>query len=249
MHLALIPPNSMLQQISNQQVTLLLPYQLRMLPAAFALEVPGYRILDNGAAEGAMWSVGQLLELVDMYFIDELVLPDVMGDAEATRKLIEEWAPIIREKRPELKLMAVCHGTSSSRLYENFQWMLYNKYIDTIGLPRILCHSLPKRIRVTMLEWYRRETDMPKPIHCLGAYYGWPGEIIEIARTEAARSMDSSLPFVTGLAGFKIMPDEQFVVRRPERYLHVVPSAHEEVLINDNCNVYRRWATGHPSAS
>ena len=159
-------------------------------------------ILDNGAAEnGVPMSLDDLLMCVSFIGCHEMVLPDTIGDSEATLNLSGEAALKIRKNDP-IRLMAVPQGKSAGEwaacLKEMLTWD-----IDTIGISKFTVPGLftSRAEALEALFYYHGSKD----IHLLG-YTGVPGEVQDIERRfpGKVRGIDSSIPTLYTQLGYKM---------------------------------------------
>lgn len=101
-----------------------------------------YLILDNGADETTVGMSGHdYYDLVTEIAPDEVIAPDVLGDAKATRKAFEEFWPWFeeyktqREEELPVKLMVVVQGQSEEEwIREALQWANDDR-VDVLGIP------------------------------------------------------------------------------------------------------------------
>jgi hypothetical protein len=221
MKLAIIPPVSRLAEIQNREYHLLLPqlldtyldyesfytYMPKKKDLAQYSTCDKFYILDNGAAEGVEWELRDLLALAyEMRTIDEIVLPDVMGDGEATQARLDEHRNQIRD--PLMGYMYVAHGKSAWEVLNRAAYALQHQNITTIGLPRCLFDTVENneygiRLRCKLAEEIK-ETIHHRDvnIHLLGASPLWYEETRLAASSEYIRSMDTSLPYVLASHGY-----------------------------------------------
>lgn len=166
----------------------------------YALE-KGFKILDNGAAEGQMLTTKELLWWTDKLEADEVVIPDVMHDAYASSEMITTWHRETFRVFKQERGMAVLQAKT---------WYEFNLILDTalrchvasVALPKLLCSHLGSMARVAAAETIRKR-DADIPIHCLGCP-SHVREVRDLARQGIVRGIDTAAPVVLGLQGVEL---------------------------------------------
>lgn len=250
---ALIPPFSLVSQyvaIEPHQHYLFLPQFLKdqgniryknMIKKV--VRTDGYTILDNGSFEGELVDSGEVEELAIEYGIDEIVVSDVMGNAEESFELLTVYKP-----NDGKKYMAVVQGRNVEQCEEYIRRVNASsrtKYITTLGLPKHLletCKDPLIRIRLTRLI---RDTNPDYAVHFLGGSHLNPCEIREAAHFRV-RSMDTSMPFVYAFCeeAIKEEPGSLMVRDRPMDYFKRRPGEFNEAVLNYNIHTLKEWANG-----
>ena len=242
MRLALIPPNLMFQEITKTDFHLLLPNQLKEIPQDFVATLPGYKVLDNGVAEGAT-SPLNLLSIMSAS-VNEVVAPDVMRNTEKTISGAKAMATFNSGLAKPVKIMGVVQGESISEILKCFNALYYMEWIDVIGFPRVLNMQFGMTTRVSLLESLADDPDFQgKQVHCLGAYYQWPEEVKHLRNNPIVRSVDSSLPYVLAMHELTFDDPIPNQLRRPNNYFDFIMSPYQERLAEENVERYIRWAT------
>lgn len=191
-------------------------------------------ICDNGAAEfGVPISIDELLPIVKMLGCTELVLPDTIGDMEAT--LLQSWRAFNKAHKedPNLGLIAVPHGRDrnewSACAEEMLRWG-----VDTIGISKFLVPKVfPSRAdAIREIVRLMFETDRKVDVHLLG-YTGIENEIRDIGWLfpSTVRGIDSSIPTLYAQIGQE-MKDE-----RPDVALDLDAEVDEDLLKRN----IKRW--------
>ena len=205
-----------------------------------------YLILDNGAAEGEPVRDSTLVARAEQLGADEIVVPDVMGDASATVERARQFLEIKDDLR-RYKLMGVVQSQGSLgeviRCIQAFDEMP----ITTLGIPRHLVDK-DKYFRYNVLNYLRGfNYDKRFEVHLLGTNPKWPAEICTIADIHPwVRGVDTSLPYNYAIAGKRL--DGKNVpsgseIRRPEAYFDKKQDI-EFAILAENINTYLRWARG-----
>lgn len=243
MQLALIPPTSMLWQTESQSMHLLLP-EVMSHPTmdAFVARVHGYKILDNGAAEGATVSINRLHMLCALGMFNEVVAPDALGDAAFTLSSAQSMQHF-KGLLPDMNIMAVVQGHSLAEVMKCYTALYYMDWIDVIGLPRDLNVRFGRESRAQLASSLNNDPGFnKKPLHCLGSYYLWPEEIKYLREIPIVRSMDTSLPYVFG---YHMLTFDDAVppnISRPPNYFEWEPDDAQREVINQNVERYTKWA-------
>lgn len=203
-------------------------------------------IIDNGVTEtGTAMSIDELSYVALAVQANEVVLPDVFGDAEGTRELV---AGAVRElsQQPHVSFggMAVVHETPAT-IARTLETWAKHRIITTLGVPKRQTISPSWRHgRLSVLQAIESLGAHTRfEVHMLGVWEDMH-EVRDIAqRYPWVRSIDTSWPVMAGVAGVDI-------VKHPGRKVayEAEPSprlSREQVdMIWHNIDVYRRWANG-----
>lgn len=240
MQVALISPELFLEHMPNTGLHLVLaPLLRRNLYRGFYYAVSGYKILDNGAAEGELVKPRKLLTLAHSIKVDEVVVPDVMTKCEETMELVRSFEKYARQY-PEFKYQAVVQGTHYSEWWKCLNFYLEQDWIDVVAFPRCMNNG-ERTTRVSFLSDAFQEGALPKSVHILGASR-WVEEVKAFAimgRHGQIRSMDTSLPVVMGIAGCTL--DYDYVSRQTD-YFDTNPANVDMEVIQKNVRTYLKWA-------
>jgi len=199
-------------------------------------------ILDNGAAEGFAYGPKHLLTLAEEVKATEIVIPDIMGEANDTLAHAQMFA---RYASPNYQYMFVLQGSTIEevmfclRALDNGNMF---SYVTTIGIPRHL-YSLGKYFRVSLTEFLIKEHfhDMYE-IHFLGANE-WMGEVFNLSEMtdglNGFRGIDTSLPVYMGLEGLNIRNGFDYIKRPTDFFTR---SDDNQEMILKNIQTYLQWA-------
>jgi hypothetical protein len=246
--LALIPPLSLVSRYQGpiNGTYMFLP-QLFGNPEydAFAERVAGpdsFVIMDNGAYEAADdFTCPQLFELCLQHGVDELVIPDVLGDKEGTLgKLFHFAGSTVRLRhRRKMRYMLVAQGTTIAECLSCVTEALeMTNFITTVGLPKHLVKTVNENARVVLAG--RIAARFPYlSVHFLGSAPSWPDEI---AHTKNVRSMDTSMPFSFAWHGQRMLnaPADGYY-ERPANYFNLPAEGFSAELIQTNINQMVEW--------
>jgi hypothetical protein len=194
----------------------------------FYRDVPGHKILDNGAAEGASVDVEELVRLAMALGVDEVVAPDTLGDMSRTIDQLEQFLPFAAT----LKVMVVLQASSWSEFDTIFNVAQYYK-VSSVALPRVMNRALGNNARLAGAQLIRRTTDLP--IHALGCTE-YLREARWLARQDIVRGIDSSAPAAQGLQG-RTCRDPY--VQRPANFFLLGGPATD--IIKENLDQFRQW--------
>lgn len=242
MHVALISPLALLNRYASRtNYHLVLPHLLDSKKySVFYREMQlrgDYVILDNGAAEGTLYGPRYLHTLAKKIQAHEIVVPDTLGDTQAT---IGQYLGFTPYAQPEYKYMAVIQGQNFSEVQRCLALIDTNPslmYITTIGIPRIL-NKIKPNFRVMLTEWLINEHFHDRfEFHYLGATPEWSTEVGILAEYPLGRGLDTSKPIYMGLLGLDINFDKD--PGRPENYFHVT---HDAPKIEHNVASFLTWA-------
>lgn len=245
MKVALICPPHLLEKYVKTKYHLVLPHLFRgtkYLDFYRTRSDQGdFVILDNGAAEGFIYGAKHLFTLAEEVGASEIVIPDVIGEANDTLAQAQMFA---RYAQSEYQYMFVLQGNTTEevmfclRALDNGNMF---SYITTIGIPRHL-YSLGKYFRVSLTEYMIKEHFNDKfEIHFLGANE-WIGEVFNLSEMviglDGFRGIDTSLPIYMGLENLSIRCDDY--IERPTDYF--TRSDDNPDMIKSNIKTYLSWA-------
>lgn len=202
-------------------------------------EAYGFKILDNGEAEGMRMHPNELMKMATDLGADEVVVPDYLGDADKTIELALSFRKTMR-KNPGFKFMAVAQGTKYVDYLKCLRSFADTESITTVGLPRNMCRTVgSKWARIAFIEMIVKEKfDERFEFHALGAT-PWMREAVCLSELPV-RSIDTSLPFVMALDKRSIQTDE-YIERQPDFFVRE-PNHYERELCLGNLATYRDWA-------
>lgn len=151
-----------------------------------------YVIMDNSLIElGGAVDVETVYNAAKECGADEFILPDVFQDSDATiQKVIKSigWL-YTNEHIHEMRLMAVCQGSTISDFIDCFRALEQ--------IPEIHCIGIPK-VAATLMEGGRPALEplwqgSPKAIHLLGCWQNL-SELTKYKNLAAIRSCDTCIP-------------------------------------------------------
>jgi hypothetical protein len=250
MKLALIPPNDMAwTAVDNYHLILPQNWRNPLHEQACAqrwLE-GGFFILDNGAAEGLTFSQQEIVDIAWRYRCQEIVLRDVMNDAEATEKLVEEDIEFFG--LTSRSLMAVVQGKTVQECKELIDLYVLgmDAVVNTIGIPRHLITTIgdgDDAIRVSLASHIRRISQRVN-IHLLGTCPDYITELKDFGKTFrrlGVRGIDTSAPFVYAYNESWIGDGDVCV--RPKDYFNMTQKYFDERLVQQNIDTLTRWVHG-----
>lgn len=197
----------------QQDMHMYLTHMVEKYPlyAETACNVPGYKILDNSLIElGGAVDMERLLYAAKIINADEIILPDVFRDGQATVKAVKESLQYLYSQWPNrnwpFKLMAVAQGRDELDWYECYQQFLDMPDIDVIGIPKVLAKMHPQGRPYFVNELCALRE---KEHHLLGLWYS-AAELCEYREPNLIRSCDTVILGYAakyGMSVFGVRPD------------------------------------------
>jgi hypothetical protein len=222
MRLALIPPYENANIIQHTDYQLLLPQCLknRRYRAAYrkARRNGSYMILDNGAAEGIDTTPEALIGLARDMMVNEIVVPDTIGDMKATLMQAHDFYQGGRVTT-DFNYMGVVQGSSWHECLSCIRGFRALPYITTLGIPRHLL-DIKEDMRVHLVDHIRVACGDQFQLHLLGMNRKYTNELISYGRTYrrwGVRGIDTSAPFIYAMAGMSLAQHEK-ILERPKDY-------------------------------
>jgi hypothetical protein len=252
MRLALIPPVSLLGATFRTDYQLMLP-QLCDNPTyagayrSHCKDPRTYVILDNGAAEGHAPNKIELLQYANRFKVDEIVLPDVLGDMNKTLELSRECLDYMHMTTTikQFNTMFVCQGADQFEFVERADIAARWPEVTSIGIPRhtlVTCDN--KLARVSIANILQSGERFNKQIHFLGASPFSPTEAKLLADPSVTtqrlvRGMDTSMPFNYA---YKLMNlRDGVVVNRVDDYFSLPSDAFDVGFLQQQIDTYLKW--------
>ena len=238
MKIALITPIDLLDLAALSDYHLLLPQLfLNKRYREFYDDVPGFKILDNGANEDFVTDFRELQDIAHAWSVDEIVVPDILGDCNATIDLARSFEKYAQPN--DFRYVGVAQGRTLSEVVKCITYFEHNEWVSTLALPRVL-NTIHKTQRFNLIEPIAKEYRFDA-IHCLGAS-SWIREVVAIDALGIVRGMDTSLPVVLGLDG-RSLADDQYIKRQSGYFDRVVErGSYTWKVIYDNVTRYFEWA-------
>ena len=246
MKVAHILPTSCLDMIKHDNIHMMLPHLLTDDDEYSEFYLKGtrgtaHKILDNGMAEAVNFDWDALVGLGTIYGAQEIVAPDVLGDADKTMDAVAAFQPIA-VRNPQFDYIGVLQGKSIHDVARMLAFYCTTKYVTKLALPRLLCNTVDKDIRQNFVLAFHGEILKyfgPNSIHCLGGSANMT-EVKELRHSPLIRSIDSSVCGVMGLEKRKI--DHDPYVGRQLDYFDVKPNTVQKQTIQHNILTLNNWA-------
>jgi hypothetical protein len=166
-------------------------------------ESPRFVIMDNGVIEtGAALPVIDVVEAANLVEADCIVNPDVLGDFQATQKLVISQSTELRNSG--FPLMRIPQGEDLTELIQCVDWM--RGYLETPwdsdywGVPRWVSNELGTR---ASLVYYIGMRAPRQSIHLLGMSRNFDDDMF-CTTMEGVMGIDSANPLVMGYAGIDL---------------------------------------------
>jgi len=245
--IALIAPIDLLDVVSkyNTGYHLVLPQVMEVSEeySDFYAEIEGFKILDNGAAEGETIYHQDLHAAAEHIAADEVIVPDVMGSCTDTIievKRFEQWA------LPDtFRYAGVVQGENMAEVMKCLTFYDHLPWISNVHIPRILNRLIHKTFRMTFLEALTEAAGTHfsyrfNNMHCLGASE-WVREVAALADISNIRGMDTSLPFNMAMAGRSL--DQEYLGRAQDYFSRrVTRTGLPYRMVEENVRRYLDWA-------
>lgn len=161
-------------------------------------------ILDNGVVEkGTAMPLGDLLNAAEITLPDCIVMPDILGEFDATRKLLEDQAMAVIDC--PFPLMLVPQGKDLDEVKQCVDWLYENLYPmwpkkNYWGVPRWMANKLGSRAPVIdYINSHAWVADQPR-IHLLGMSNNWEDDLLCTIHTNVI-GIDSANPIIRALGG------------------------------------------------
>jgi hypothetical protein len=232
-----IVPVSMLPRVQEYNYHLILAHLVRTNKKyeQFYTNHKGFKILDNGAAEGQLVDTFHLLEMADKLKVQEVVCPDVLGDCPQTIQLLRAFMPFASKYHVMVPLQA-----QNWTQFDRILGVALEHEASSVALPKILAKYLGPLARLHAAEHVRRVSKVP--IHALGCTDNLR-EALWIAKQGIVRGLDTAAPVVHGLAKKGLRGS---AVKRPENYFSI--TEFEPKPIEENLDEFRKWCAATPSS-
>lgn len=251
-HMVYIPPLQLLEFTAAQKYHLMLPQLTTIRPYNSFMRraaVAGKKlILDNGANEGYQPRNDVLVATAWNFGVDELVLPDTMGNFDETYQKAMSFVNNYKRRLPiKTRVGFVLHGQNAQDAIHNFEALsrIKSTYdaIDVWYIPRLLVTPHDRLARVKVADAILKAHRLPKPIHFLGASPSFidEGKDIQASIPNKIRSMDTSAPFVYALKGVAMDLTEEVIARDHETYFTGAMDAGTQRLSAYNMGVMNEW--------
>ena len=161
---------------------------------------PPLVIMDNGVIElGKAMPFEQVIEAADIVMAECIVMPDVLGDFQATQQAVK--AELSKMDNSDYPIMKVPQGEDPSAVVRCIEWLMdvvptKEGHLDYWGVPRWIANKIGSRQPV--IEYINRVCPFPQ-IHLLGMSKNIQDDII-CAHMDSVMGIDSANPLVFGLA-------------------------------------------------
>jgi hypothetical protein len=208
--------------------------------------VKSFIIMDNGLIEtGKPLPPLQLFRAAEAVDANCIVLPDKLGNYDATRKLfLKHFAPMSAGPFP---LMGVLQGQTYADVRRLLS--LYVEYgVQYVSVPRVMVDIFGSRIELVHMINSEVDSGLKPWIHLLGFSNRLEDDMIA-ASHPMVMGIDSAVPIWMGLANEEYLPSRPPVNldlgRRPKNYWSLEPDPHTVNIdiVNANVRKVRAWLT------
>lgn len=249
MKVGLIPPRGLegLAQRSKFHLALAIPELLAYRPYGgmyLRLRKAGdFVVLDNGLAEGKPATPTDLMTHAAVMGASEVVLTDVMRDADATIKVVKAFFNG-QEIPTQHRYMAVAQGTKSEDYFRCVEEFSKLSHVKTVGLPRHMLETLGiKAVRIDLAHWIEDHYPNRFDIHLMGANPVWLPEVRNASKyAPFIRSVDTSMPFSYAIEREDLALTTRQITR-PAKYFDIDWSYRVDgSLLRSNIQTLLGWA-------
>jgi len=207
-----------------------------------------FLMLDNGACEGHLVSNEELMQTANTYMVNEIVVPDVLCDMEATLNLVKGFQDVALNS-PEFNYMGVLQGLTMAELLECLRMYAQMSYISTIAIPRHVETTVGYGTRWRIVRHIREHYSFPQgphyQIHLLGTNPAYINELIVHNRDyedAGVRGVDTASPYYYAMNG-KLIKDLEGC-KRPDDYYNHKFTKSEHQLAKANTSEVSLWTRG-----
>ena len=209
----------------------------------------GYKIMDNGIAEGSRVDFQHQRYQATVLGCTTMVLPDVMHNMDATLDAVAATFYEAFQWRARFAYMLVAQGASVHECISTVDRALnmFPGIVDIIGIPRHILGFGPEA-RLKVADGVRTLTD--KPIHLLGTYPDFPGELFFLRnsyRQLHIRGVDTSLAWNAARCGIPLKDPQGLsyninIARQAiDEFRKANPKPKEIDLLVKNMQTLNRW--------
>jgi hypothetical protein len=214
----------------------------------FYQKTEGYKILDNGVAEGLQVEDPEtLFHLAAELNCQEIVVPDTLGDCVATRAQAEAFKRLTIGM-PPFQYMGVVQGANIPEAIDCVEAFVDLEYIRTIGVPRILSNTIHRDARRVVAEYIKHQYGNTYDIHYLGSSRS-VDEVKLLRTVKGVRGIDTCMPIVLGIQGKEIDKTSWYEGRSPNFFNWNAEQGWQHDLIRNNCRIFLEWAGASTSGS
>jgi hypothetical protein len=206
-------------------------------------------ILDNGVAEGYRTDFAHLLHIARVLNASEVVLPDILRDGDATLEASADAFYEAFRVRQAFRFMLVCQGTTVVECASTAERAMHSfpGIIGSFGVPRHILSLRPTaRLEIVQRLWGM----FPRiPIHLLGTYPAYPGELKEFGHTYRSigvRGVDTSLAWAATrqdlVLGSHSLDYNTIIERQSvDEFRTHIPTDDEVLRLRENMEVISSW--------
>lgn len=193
-----------------------------------------FLIMDNGAAEEGTLTIDQLADAAKRIGADEVILPDVLKDLNATMAATTD--DIVLRKIPARMRAVVPQGNDDEEWMICLQYFVDHMKFRTICIPKHAERFIGGRANL-LLQIISRGWHLEYDIHLLGV---WNNAFEEVRFAKAIypyiRGIDTAAPFAWA-------QDRKELTAEAEQHIsHKWGAEFEPSIAYSNCNNLLRWA-------
>jgi hypothetical protein len=212
-----------------------------------------YVILDNDIHELTPLSNNEYVQLAIDLGVDEIIAPDVLNNHIITRQQTQYFLNDYYDelKKHNIKIHAVCQGSSFYDMVECYYWMNHHRKIDVIGIPFRMWYKdmvdnkdVNNMLNRLYFVWHVSVVfNSWKPVHLLGMNN--PLEVVFYKSFNFIRSIDSKLVVRCALSNEKFNENYGLILK-PKRKMSFDDKLNEKQLsiVDYNIKFLRRYTNG-----
>jgi len=245
MEFAPIVPVEYLELIKGREYHLVLPDLCNRFPEyerAYA-EASGFKILDNGEAEGTPCPPDELFRIARIIDATEIVVPDTLMNLQATINQCEDFAQFARQ-HPKYSYMGVIQGSQPLETATCLEYFETQKWLTRVAFPRAWYqfHRVQRTFMAETLSNHIRENF--NGVHCLGANdFMHEAILLATVKDSPIQGIDTSLPAVAAIQGISLKNTAMKVSpRRGEGFFETPYDQDTYDLMEQNIETYSRWS-------
>lgn len=256
MKVAIIPPLRGTNFGNQTEYHLVLPHLVsRSVAYGDAMrERSGFKMMDNGAAEGEKLAAIELLELSTWVGVDEIVVPDALYDWFRTVELAKQFEKYAEDWLYRFDFALVLQGMDYKDFVHCFMAYEHNfPWATTLMLPRLMVGALGvKEARMNFLSaFYDQIESRFRAVHLLGSSQ-YTDEVKLLREVPIVRGIDTSMPIAMGLEDKDIaVTSNRYTPHNGKDYFdtRLEDLQTHATRISRNIRTFRYWAGDYEEAS
>lgn len=208
-----------------------------------------YIIMDNGAAEKIALPDNQFVQRALAHKVDELAVPDVLGDADKTfvqfLHFMTDYSDLLVDS--EIRIGFVTQGKNVDEaiaLIDAVMRTHWAPYVCTAFVPRLLVKKNNLFARITIAQYINKQYPLLN-IHMFGASKIFAREALMFSKeVPYVRSIDTSMPFNYSIIGKSLdsLELKTLEIGRATDYFEQDCREVDLALVSKNVGTMMQWA-------